>query len=131
MKYLLDTGAWLWSVAEPERLNSKAHELIAEAREELYLSAVSAWEIGIKTALGKLSLPEPAVTYLPKRLNQQGIRPLTITHAHALAVSDLPRHHTDPFDRLLIAQARMEGMAILTSDHAFDRYEVKVFWCGR
>ena len=61
----------------------------------------------------------------------EGIRPLAITHAHALAVSDLPLHHNDPFDRLLIGQARAEGMVILTADHAFELYEVEVLWCGR
>jgi PIN domain nuclease of toxin-antitoxin system len=131
MKYLLDTGPWLWTLTEPERANNQAAELIANGQEQIYLSAVSAWEISIKWALGKLQLPEPPPILVPKTMEAQGLRPLTISHAHALAVSDLPRHHTDPFDHLLIAQARMEGMAILTADHAFERYDVEVLWCGR
>ncbi|HMD98852.1 MAG TPA: type II toxin-antitoxin system VapC family toxin [Terriglobia bacterium] len=129
MKYLLDTGVWLWGASEPERINPDARRLIAEGREELYLSAVTSWEISIKSALGKLLLPEPPTVYVPKRLAIQGIRPLPITHTHALGVSDLPLHHRDPFDRLLIAQALAEEMAILTADRAFGRYRVEVFWC--
>lgn len=131
MKYLLDTAVWLWSLAEPERLNPKARQLIAEGREELYLSAASSWEISIKSALGKLPLPSPPARLVPESLAAQGIRPLPITHTHALGVSELPLHHKDPFDRLLIAQAQAEGMAILTADRSFGRYGVEVFWCGR
>jgi len=131
MKYLLDTAVWLWSLAEPERIEPKARQLLAEGREELYLSAASSWEISIKSALGKLHLPETPAIYVPKRLVAQGVRPLAITHMHALRVADLPHHHTDPFDRLLIAQAQAEGMAILTADRAFGQYGVEVLWCGR
>jgi len=130
MKYLLDTAVWLWSLAEPERLNSQARRLVAEGREDLYLSAASSWEIGIKWALGKLPLPEPPARYVPKRLAAQGIRPLTISHAHALAAAELPPHHRDPFDRLLIAQALIEQMTVLTADRAFEKYEVRVLRAG-
>ena len=131
MKYLLDTGVWLWSLTEPERIHPRAHQLITEGREELYLSAASSWEISIKSALGKLRLPSPPTRLVPESLAAQGIHPLPITHTHALGVSELPLHHKDPFDRLLIAQAQAEGMAILTADRSFGRYGVKVFWCGR
>lgn len=130
MKYLLDTGVWLWSLVETERMNQKARELIAEGTEDLYLSAVSCWEISIKSALGKLPLPEPPSRLVPKALAAQGIQPLPITHYHALSVTALPPHHKDPFDRLLIAQAQAEAMTILTADKVFGKYEVEVFWCG-
>jgi PIN domain nuclease of toxin-antitoxin system len=130
MKYLLDTSVWLWSLTASERINKKARELLANGREELYLSAASSWEISIKWALGRLPLPEPPSSYVPKRLAAQGIRPLAITHTHALAVSELPAHHSDPFDRLLIAQAQIEGMVILTADRAMEPYGVKILWCG-
>jgi PIN domain nuclease of toxin-antitoxin system len=104
--------------------------LLARGSQEIYLSAVSSWEIGIKSALGKLRLPEPVVSYVPKRMAAQGIRPLPITHSHALAVSELPTYHSDPFDRLLIAQAQVEGMAILTADRAFRVYPLEIVWCG-
>lgn len=131
MKYLLDTGVWLWSLAEPERINEKARRLLADESEEVYLSAASSWEISIKSAVGKLRLPEPPAVYVPKRLAAQGIRSLPITHAHALGVSNLPRSHSDPFDRLLVAQAQAEKMTILTADHAFEHYRVQMVWCGR
>ncbi len=131
MKYLLDTSVWLWSLTASERINKKGRQLLASGREELYLSAASSWEISIKSALGRLHLPEAPASYVPKRLAAQGIRPLSITHTHALAVSDLPAHHSDPFDRLLIAQARIEGMVILTADHAFQRNGVEILWCGQ
>ena len=130
MKYLLDTEVWLWSLAEPERINPRVRQLIAHGREELYLSAASSWEISIKSALGRLPLPEPPALYVPKRLAAQGVRPLPITHTHALGVLELPLHHKDPFDRLLIAQAQAEGMTILTADRSFGRYAVEVLWCG-
>jgi len=130
MKYLLDTAVWLWGLAEPERLNSQAHRLIAQGREELYLSAASSWEIGIKWALGTLPLPESPARYVPKRLSAQGIRPLSISHAHALAVAELPPYHRDPFDRLLIAQAQTEQMIVLTADRTFEKYEVRILWAG-
>ncbi|HLI34616.1 MAG TPA: type II toxin-antitoxin system VapC family toxin [Terriglobia bacterium] len=130
MKYLLDTAVWLWSLTASERLNKRGRQLIENGKEELYLSAASSWEISIKSTLGKLRLPEPPMRYVPKRMDAQGIRPLPISHTHALWVSSLPMHHNDPFDRLLIAQAQSEKMVILTADRAFAQYDVKTFWCG-
>jgi PIN domain nuclease of toxin-antitoxin system len=130
VKYLLDTSVWLWSLTASDRIRRDGRELLAQGTEEIYLSAASSWEIGIKWAIGKLQLPEPAVSYVPKRMAAQGIRPLPITHIHALAVSELATHHRDPFDRLLIAQAQVEGMAILTADRAFRLYPVEIVWCG-
>lgn len=130
MKYLLDTSVWLWSLTAPERVGARGQRLLASGRTEIYLSAASAWEIGIKFALGKLTLPEPAASYVPARMAAQGVRPLSITHTHALAAGELPAYHNDPFDRLLVAQAQTEGMAILTADRAVARYAVEVVWCG-
>ena len=130
MKYLLDTSVWLWSLTASERIRPEARELLVRGREEIYLSAASSWEISIKSALGKLWLPEPVASYVPKRMAAQGIRPLAITHSHALAVSKLPAYHNDPFDRLLIAQAQVEGMTIQTADRAFRPYPAEVIWCG-
>jgi PIN domain nuclease of toxin-antitoxin system len=116
-------------LAAPERIGREGLELLARGTEEFYLSAASSSEIGVKSALGKLRLPEPVVGYVPKRMAAQGIRPLPITHRHALAVSELPAYHNDPFDRLLIAQAQAEGMAILTADRDFRAYSVEIVWC--
>jgi len=131
VKYLFDTSVWLWSLAAPEEIGQEGVELLARGTEEFYLSAASSWEMTIKSALGKLRLPEPAVSYVPKRMAAQGVRSLPITHRHALAGSELPAYHRDPFDRLLIAQAQAEGMAILTSDRAFRLYRAEIVWCGR
>jgi PIN domain nuclease of toxin-antitoxin system len=130
MKYLLDTSVWLWSVGPIERLNREARELLADGKQEIYFSAASAWEVSIKMALGKLYLPETPEIYVPKRLAAQAIQPLPILHHHALRVYSLPLHHEDPFDRLLIAQAQAENMAILTADRAIGKYDVSVVWCG-
>ncbi len=131
MKYLLDTSVWLWSLTSPERINKRGLQVLAEGGVDLYLSAASSWEIAIKAALGRLRLPEPPDTYVPKRMTSQGIRPLPISHAHALAVYELPMHHYDPFDRLIIAQAQAEAMVVLTADRAFQDYSVRVLWCGQ
>jgi PIN domain nuclease of toxin-antitoxin system len=131
MKYLLDTVVFLWSQGALDKLNQQALDLLGDAKHPIYLSAASSWEIGIKSALGKLHLPEPVASYVPRRLSAGGIRPLVITHFHALAVSDLPPHHQDPFDRMLIAQAASEGMVLMTADPVFSKYAVDVFWCGK
>lgn len=130
MSYLLDTAVWLWSVFEPERLSPKAQEIFADRAQEVWLSAASAWEIAIKFASGKLQLPEAPTSYVPRRMTEQGIRPLAVSHMHALAVSQLPHHHRDPFDRMLVAQANLENMILMSSDRIFERYSVQVLWSG-
>jgi PIN domain nuclease of toxin-antitoxin system len=121
---LLDTQCWLWMAASPERFSPSSLDLIESTDNELYLSAASAWEIAIKHSLGKLRLPEMPLHYLPARMNTLRTLALSIEHAHALHVSTLPMHHRDPFDRLLIAQAQLEDLPILTADPLFDRYDV-------
>lgn len=131
MKYLLDTMVWLWSVGPTDRIGSAGLEILTNGDEEIYLSAASSWEIAIKTKLGKFELTEPPGRYVPKRLAAQGIHPLSITQSHSLKVYNLPLHHRDPFDRLIIAQAIEEQMAILTADRIFGKYPVDVLWCGK
>jgi PIN domain nuclease of toxin-antitoxin system len=123
---LIDTHVWIWSLASPERLSPECRTLLASSRNVVYLSAASAWELAIKAALGKIELPEPVETYVPTRMARQGITPLPVTHTHALRISTLPPHHRDPFDRLLIAQALVERLPILTADAVFDPYDVEV-----
>jgi PIN domain nuclease of toxin-antitoxin system len=130
MKYLLDTMVFLWSQGCSSRLSREAEEVLSQTTNEIYLSSASSWEIAIKAAIGKLELPEPAATYVPKRLRMGAIQPLPITHAHALAAPDLPPHHQDPFDRMLIAQARSEHMVLMTADRVFSKYKVQFLWCG-
>jgi PIN domain nuclease of toxin-antitoxin system len=124
MRVLVDTQCWLWMTAAPARFSAAAREIVENRQHELHLSAASAWEIAIKHSIGKLQLPEPPALYVPARLDATGVRPLGIDHVHALRVSTLPPHHRDPFDRLLIAQAQIEDLTILTSDPMFDAYDV-------
>lgn len=128
MKFLLDTHAWLWLLTSPERLGSATTALVADQTHDLILSAASSWEIAIKYRLGKLPLPSPPTRYIPERMRVFGIDPLPITHMHTLRVAELPDHHSDPFDRLLIAQAQLDGLTILTSDQMFAKYDVPVHW---
>jgi PIN domain nuclease of toxin-antitoxin system len=129
--YLLDTGVWLWSVGDPSRISRRAREVMAEVSHDVFLSAVTSWEVAIKAASGKLRLPEPPDLYVPRRMATQGLRPLAVSHEHALTVFALPHHHRDPFDRLLIAQARVEDMTLISADRMFDRYPVQLLWAGQ
>lgn len=131
MKYLLDTMVWLWSVGPSKTIGTAGLEILASREEEIYLSAASSWEIAIKTRLGKFQLPEPPGRYVPKRLIDQGIRSLPINQDHSLKVYNLPLHHSDPFDRIIIAQAIVEDMVVLTSDRVFEKYPIDVVWCGK
>jgi PIN domain nuclease of toxin-antitoxin system len=124
MRILLDTQCWLWMSLAPERFSARSRRLVEARGTLLYLSAASAWEIAIKHALGKLRLPELPVTYVPARVAALGVQPLSIDQPHALHVATLPPHHRDPFDRLLIAQAQLDDLTILTADPLFDAYDV-------
>lgn len=122
--YLIDTHVWLWMQAEPARLRAETRELVEDAANELLLSAASAWEIAIKHRIGRLSLPEPPTTYVPDRMRRSGTMPLPVEAAHALRTAELPDHHNDPFDRLLIAQAQLLDIPILTVDDQLSAYNV-------
>jgi PIN domain nuclease of toxin-antitoxin system len=129
LNFLFDTSTWIWSLTSPERLSKVVREAIAQSEHHVfYLSAASAWEIAIKYSLGRLELPGPPAEIVPADLAEQGVQSLPIANRHALAVADLPFHHGDPFDRLLIAQAQTEGLTILTSDKQFRRYDVAIMW---
>jgi PIN domain nuclease of toxin-antitoxin system len=131
MKYLLDTMVWLWSVGPTEMIGEAGLEILANGREEIYLSAASSWEIAIKAKLGKFQLPEAPGLYVRTRTAAQQIRSLPITQNHSLSVYDLPLYHNDLFDRLIIAQAIDEGMTILTADRIFRKYPLDLIWCGK
>lgn len=110
----------------PERFSAASRALVVATESELFLSAASAWEISIKFALGKLRLPAEPGRIVPSLMAQTGVTPLPILHSHALHVGGLPPHHRDPFDRMLIAQAQLERLPILTADPRFSAYEVEV-----
>ncbi len=118
MRLLLDTHVLLWAVLDDPRLTDAQARAISEA--DLYLSAASVWEIGIKRAVGRLDVPEA----LFEIALEAGCRPLPISWAHAEAAAALPMHHADPFDRMLIAQARAEGLNLASSDSRFAAYDV-------
>lgn len=124
MRLLLDTHIWLWMVTEPERLEPPVRAALANRNNALFLSVASGWEIAIKYALGKLPLPSAPDDFVPQRLLRDGVAPLPVELAHALAVARLPPHHNDPFDRLLVAQATAESMVLVTVDPKIGLYDV-------
>ena len=126
MRVLLDTQAWLWMLAAPERFTPATRKLLTKSANELLLSAASAWEIAIKHGLGKLRLPDTPERAVPELMARTGVVPLPVLHRHALRVATLPPKHRDPFDRLLVAQALIEDLAILTGDRTFRLYEGRV-----
>jgi PIN domain nuclease of toxin-antitoxin system len=126
VKFLLDTHCWLWLQASPEQLSPEVLQLLGNPHNDLLLSAASSWEIAIKYALGKLPLPEPPSRYVPRRMAASGSRGLAVEHAHTLRVAELPMHHRDPFDRLLVAQAQIEKLVLVTVDPQFESYDVEI-----
>jgi len=128
MKILLDTHTFLWWITDNPRLSGRAREIISEGSNELFLSAATGWEIAIKVQIGRLKLPEEPVPFILDQMRINAIQSLPIQMNHALHVSTLPQHHRDPFDRLLIAQAQLEGLPILSSDHQLANYQVEMIW---
>lgn len=118
-RLLLDTEAFIWWDADDRRLGAEARARVQEAA-DVYVSAASAWEIAIKVALGKLKASRTA----QQALADSGFSELAVTFQHAESLRDLPRHHADPFDRLILAAARVEGLAVVTSDRSFRLYDV-------
>lgn len=125
MRLLLDTHAALWAVSDPGALSSAARDAIVGA-EEIRLSVVSPWELVVKSALGKLVLHRTVEDICRELEREFGARSLAVTLAHVLEVGRLAPHHGDPFDRLLVAQARIEGLTIVTRDRVFAEYGVPV-----
>lgn len=128
MRLLLDTHAFLFWILDSDRLSSRAREIFMAPETVLLWSAASSWEISIKFALGRLSFTRPPREFLPEQLRQQRVGSLPIEHEHAFRVAELPHHHRDPFDRLLVAQAQIERIPILSRDAAIRDYDVEVVW---
>ena len=126
MKVLLDTHTFIWAITDERRLSPRARSLIASS--ELWWSVVSLWEAIQKAQVGKLSLPLPAGPFLTGELSSNHVRLLPVSLSHVLRIEELPLHHRDPFDRLLIAQSIEEGWPIITADPWFTRYPVDVIW---
>jgi len=126
---LIDTHVFLWLQTSPERLTSVL-DLLENEDTTMMLSAVSSWEIAVKWGLGKLQLPESPERYVPDRMQRSAISALPVLHSHALGVATLPRHHRDPFDRLLLAQSLAEGLPLVTADPVMRAYGAELIWVG-
>jgi PIN domain nuclease of toxin-antitoxin system len=128
VKYLLDTHTLLWWILNDAQLSPPCRGLIEDGANTIYFSAASAWEIAIKSQIGKLPLPEPPDRFLPERLKRHGFTPMPISVGHALRTYTLPLHHRDPFDRILVAQSEAEDAPILTADSLISQYGVRTIW---
>lgn len=129
MRLLLDTQCWLWWFSQPERLSEAVIEQIADETNEVWFSVASVWEMAIKVAIGKLPLPEQLDDYVSTGMTQLGARSLEITATHALRAAALPLYHRDPFDRMLIAQAHLEDMMLVSADAIFKQYSgISILW---
>ena len=128
MKALLDTHAFLWWISDDPRLSEKAKEIIADGRNELFFSAASGWEISIKAGLGRLEVPEDLQRFISDQLSRNAIQVLPIYLSHALHTGSLPVHHRDPFDRILVSQAILEQIPLLSADLQIPHYPVEVLW---
>ena len=128
MRFLLDTHAFLWWNEASPRLSRRVSSLLSDPGNHLLLSVVSAWEIIVKAQIGKLKLPSAPAAYVVSRLEHYGIETLSLRLGHVLAAEELPAHHRDPFDRMLIAQAQVEGLPIVTHDPHIRKYSVETVW---
>ena len=128
MKLLLDTHVFLWWIERNPHLSARASALIADPDSEVFVSIVTVWEIAIKAALEQLEMPVGLGAFLRRQLQSNGFESLPITFEHAVAVRDLPMHHRDPFDRLLVCQSRVESLALVSADSAIAAYGADMLW---
>jgi PIN domain nuclease of toxin-antitoxin system len=128
MKLLIDSHALIWYVDQDHLLSPAAHAAITDPTNDLLLSSGSVWEIAIKVGLKKLTLSQPYRIWIEKAMADLGLEILPITIEYAEAQAFLPNHHKDPFDRLLVAQARVEGLPIVSADVNFDSYGITRIW---
>ncbi len=127
-RYLLDTHAFLFLALFHDRLPARLRPLVQDGRNDLHVSLASLWEIQIKTRIGKLDIDGPLTTLVARQQQENGVAVLPIDIAHVVEHDALPLHHRDPFDRMLIAQARVEELILLSKDTAFGAYDVAVRW---
>lgn len=128
MRYLLDTHTFLWWIVDDPQLSPRAGAIIRDPSNEIWFSATSAWEIAIKAQLGRITFEDDPVEFIPQQVAANGFRHLPIQSDHALHVSRLALLHRDPFDRMLVAQALIERMVLLTADQTIAKYDVQVVW---
>lgn len=128
MKLLLDSHAIVWFIEGSALFSKTALRAIIDLANESFISPVTAWELAIKSSIGKLTLQTSLDDFIDLISNRSGLKPLQISAAHIKAVARLPLHHRDPFDRMLIAQATVEGMTLISSDGAIDAYGLQRIW---
>lgn len=128
MQYLIDTHVMIWWVTADHRLSKTAINTIKHSRSTIYWSAASLWEISIKFKLGRLEFESPPEILIPKELAKNRIEPLAIQDHHAFRAGQLPFQHKDPFDRMLVAQAQIESLALISNDSMFAQYEIDIVW---
>lgn len=128
MRLLLDTQAFIWAIAAPERLSQRARAAMHDETSEVHVSAATAWEIAIKAGTGKIDVVPDPQRFVREQIAANSFSPLPVSIRHALKVADLPMIHKDPFDRLLVAQASLEGLALITADALIRRYPVNTIW---
>lgn len=126
MSILIDTHVFLWATNSEGRLSRSARELLDDPEIPIFFSVASAWEIAVKWSTGRLELPSKPAEMIRNTIEQAGLSQLAITMRDACAVGDLPPHHKDPFDRILVAQARANGLRLMTADPILERYDVDV-----
>ena len=128
MRLLLDTHTFLWFVLDDPQLSTRARALVVDPTNDIEVSPATYWEIAIKISLGKYELPEPYDVFIEREIASNDFRILPIEPKHTAALINMPFHHRDPFDRLMIAQAIVEGIPIVTVDVAFDAYPITRLW---
>ncbi len=128
MNYLLDTHAFLWWIMGEANLSALARQTLSQASGRVLVSVASLWEMVIKIKLGKLRMPDPFDTYVLRQLQKNRMEILPIHAPHVFETLRLPTHHRDPFDRLLVAQARVEKLTLISGDETLKTYDVKILW---
>lgn len=128
MKYLLDTHTFLWAISDAKELSKKAKKIFLNSDNSLFLSMASIWEMAIKYSLGKLTLTQSLKHFIPEQLHVNNITMLNIEFQHIIKVASLPFHHRDPFDRLLVAQALVDRITLLSGDDILDAYKIERIW---
>lgn len=128
MKFILDTHTFLWWITDSQLLSQTARDIISDGNSELFWSAASSWEVAMKYKLGRLPLPEAPELFIPIELAKNRIESLPIINKHSFKAGQLPIHHRDPFDRMLIAQAQVENMEIISNDHQISLYDINTAW---
>jgi len=128
LRILLDTCSFLWLASDSPRLTAKIKRAFEDRTNVFYFSVSSAWEIAIKHKLGQIDLPEAPERYIQTRIMTYDLQLIDVSLGHALRAGSLPIHHKDPFDRMIIAQAQVEGLMVATPDKAFVPYDAEIFW---